>query len=272
MIYQLIFSILVLPLLISCHKKNFFESVLEDAEIQNKSEMALDSKIPMPLWDLIEGKSPMIHGDSQGHQGTSANNSGHGGGSATPANSGGHGGGSGGSSGGHGGGAPTESGSNNIQIVFGTARVYLAEKNSGILTQSEQVINFPRGGGQVNLSDFVTNKTGTFFVGLDIPEVEGLTDLKIYFVSRARKRKVDQEIIGSGCNVFFDITDRFGKEMKKQGLKVNTLRQRHVSVLAGDFVIVGKKEKQTIVTKVSFTDSNNPNLLCEVAHDSNSHL
>ncbi|MBK7961280.1 MAG: hypothetical protein IPK04_08785 [Bdellovibrionales bacterium] len=50
--------------------------------------------------------------------------------------------------------------------------------------------------------------------------------------------------------------------MLKDGLKLNTARNRHISVLAGNFVLTGQKGKQIVVTQLNVTDSKNRQLLC----------
>lgn len=248
--HQLLLYVFLLSIF-SCHKLSFFENVQKDATVKNYADFAEDIKIPVQLWDLIEGKvkESSGHGKSEAPKAAAAAGGGHGGG-----------------------GASSEGSTDTQQIIFAPARVYLVEKNEGVLTVPQSILTFARGGGKIDLSDWVSGQVGSFYFGLDIPDIEGLTDLKIYYVSQARKRKIDQEIVGAGCNVFFDITTQFLKAMKGQGLKVNSSKNRHLSVLAGHYILVGKKDKQTLVSQITLTDSKNPSLLCEVTHESNTHL
>lgn len=148
--------------------------------------------------------------------------------------------------------------------IFTPIQVLLDEKNEGVLKKPSMNLEFARGGGSVDLSDFVTEQRGSFFVKFNLTEeLNNPKDLKVFFVSGARKRKISEEVVGAGCNTYFDITKKFDAKFVKQGLKVNTTRDRHVSVLAGTFVFSVKKDNQVYISQVTFTDSRNKHLLCE---------
>ncbi|MNY61910.1 hypothetical protein D3C86_1986530 [compost metagenome] len=104
---------------------------------------------------------------------------------------------------------------------------------------------------------------GSFFVGFEYPEFVDAQDKKVLFVSQAKKRKIDDIVYGLGCNQFVDITSKFFEAMKREGLKVNTTRDRHLSVLGGHFLFSAQKNNTVYVSQVSFTDSNKTNLFCE---------
>lgn len=146
--------------------------------------------------------------------------------------------------------------------VFSPIKVILTEKNPGILVEPRIEFEFPRGGGEINLSKWVTGKPGSFFVKFDYTGITESESLSIIYVSQARRRRIDGVVYGSGCNQFFDIKNFVLSENKKDGLTVNTTRDRHVSVLGGNFVFAHKKDKQEFVTQVTFTDSEKPELFC----------
>jgi hypothetical protein len=146
---------------------------------------------------------------------------------------------------------------------FSEVKVILKEKNADIIKKGAIKIEYPRGGGELNLANYVTGKQGTFFVDFDFPEFEEATYKKIIFISNSRKRKIDDHIYGSGCHELIDISNRFFKESKNGGIKVNTTRNRHVSVLAGSFILIAKKNKQNYLSQVTFTDTEHKNLLCQ---------
>lgn len=147
--------------------------------------------------------------------------------------------------------------------VFSEAKVILTEKNPGVLKEPSLKISFPRGGGEIDLSQYMGEAQGSFYVGLEVPETEEAEMTKILFISHSRKRKLDNQIYGSGCHEFFDITKTFIKEMKHEGLKVNTTRNRHTSTLGGTFILASRRGGQNYLTQVTFTDSANKNLLCQ---------
>lgn len=148
--------------------------------------------------------------------------------------------------------------------IFVPVRVLLDEKNEGVLKKPHMNLIFARGGGTIDLAEFVTEQKGSYFVKFDLAEELGHSkELKVYFVSGAKKRKIADEVVGAGCNTFFDISKKFDAQFVLQGFKVNTTRDRHISVLGGTFVFSVKKDNQIYISQVTFTDSSNKHLLCE---------
>lgn len=155
----------------------------------------------------------------------------------------------------------TQAGAN---FNFVPVKVFLTEKNKGVLRESAFEISLPRGGGKVDLSEFTTGITGTFYVAIEMELPEGITSPStVHFVSNSRQRKVDGKIIGSGCDVFMDIKDFLLKAQESTGVVVNTNRNRHLSVLGGTFVMSAKGERETSITQVTFVDSKKPEYFCE---------
>lgn len=149
-------------------------------------------------------------------------------------------------------------------ILFSPITVILKEHNSEVLESPEIKISLPRGGGQVDLSDYVGSKVGSFFVKFVWPEEwKDVTSIQSYYVSRGRKRKLDGDTYGVGCNKYLNLTKQLLKENAGEGIKVNTTRDRHTTVLGGHFIFSGKKGSQTFLSQVTFLDKKNPHLLCE---------
>lgn len=148
------------------------------------------------------------------------------------------------------------------QIVYTTARVIFKEKNKDVLKNPLMVLEFPRGGGEVDLSHITTETPGTFYLNFEFPEFANVTNTKIFFVSQSRQRKVEGEILGSGCKKVLDVTKAILTAQGKEGIKVNTTRHRHSSVLGGHFIILGESEKNWMITQVTFFDTSRPELFC----------
>lgn len=254
----LIISIFIL---LSCTKEVTYKS--ENAIEVSINEIPEDIRIPTKIWDLMEekDKAPATggsHGEkkAEGH-GEAAKAEEHGGeGSAHGEKS----------EGGHG----AEKGSSSIvmtddssHVVFASVKIYLKEKNPGVLKSPSYIIELPRGGGEIDLANYIGEQPGTFYLGFEFPDMEILSEVKSLFVSKTKKRKVDGEIFGAGCNKFFDITSKIQTNMPLEGIKLNTNRNRHVSVLGGHFIFSTKKGTQVFVTQVSFNDSKNKFLFCE---------
>lgn len=144
-------------------------------------------------------------------------------------------------------------------VSFSVVKVRLVEKTPGVLVEPEVEIKFPRGGGEIDLADFVKAQQGTFRVFFDL-EDEGTGDqMRAYFISRARKRKLDGEVWGAGCNKYMDIKKFILGEGKTKGIEVNTTRSRHDSVLGGTFFFSSGHQ----VTQVTFKDSQQSHLFCD---------
>jgi hypothetical protein len=148
-------------------------------------------------------------------------------------------------------------------LIFVPVAVILTEKNPGVLKQSPVKIVFPRGGGAVDLAQFINNKQGSFYVKFEFEqdspkEAQGF----IFFVSQARKRKIDGEVFGSGCKKFMDIHKGLALASKSQGILVNTTRSRHLSVLGGNFIFASVLRKEIRLAQVSFKDSSHPEYFC----------
>lgn len=149
-------------------------------------------------------------------------------------------------------------------VSYSTAKVFLTEKNPDILRSPAYEIELPRGGGSIDLAKYLTGNQGSFYVGFELPEeIAAGTNFKAIYISDARKRKLDERVFGAGCNQYFDITPKFLLMMKGEGIKANTTRQRHVTVLAGHYIFSAMKDNRIYITQITLTDSRNKNLLCE---------
>jgi len=147
-------------------------------------------------------------------------------------------------------------------ITYGPLSLKLSEKNKGILLESAAIFNLPSGGGEIDLSKVVTGQPGTFFLGFNVPVKDKLLNKKIYFISQSRQRKVDNEILGSGCNKLLDLSSSLGSLEFKDLITLNTTRDRHLSVLGGHFIFLLETETSWIVSQVTFYDSKRQDLFC----------
>lgn len=148
-------------------------------------------------------------------------------------------------------------------INFAPVIVTLTQKNSGVLHQSPVQFEFPQGGGMIDLAEYVTGKPGTFYVNFDVAGMDSPENLTIYFLSRAKKRRFDNQVFGSGCRSFFNVKKHVLAEHSKYGIAVNTTRNLHTTTLGGHFLLSWKRDDSYLVTQVQFLDSKNPQLFCE---------
>ncbi|NUN05473.1 MAG: hypothetical protein HUU57_06910 [Bdellovibrio sp.] len=214
--------------LASCKEKMPSYHAEEYQEIKYE-DLPEDIKVPTKIWELVEFKS------------------------ASPDAADAHG-------GGHGGGRAASASSKNL--VFSDLQIFLVEKNPGVVAGEAVKISLPKGGGTVDLSRFISNKQGTFYVGFEFPEFADVEAKKVIFISNTKKRRIGNQVFGAGCNQILDITDRFMQEMKGEGLKVNTTQERYVSVMGGTFLFAAQKGSDVFLAQVTFTNPQQAALFC----------
>lgn len=149
------------------------------------------------------------------------------------------------------------------QIVFVPIKVMLREKTKGVLKAPSIRILMPRGGGQIDLSQYTTQKQGSFYVKFGWDDDPKNDRTKVFFVSRARKRKVEGEEIGAGCKTYFNIESAIRKSHKKDGLLVNTTRLRHLGVIGGTFIFSIEEGRELRLSQVTFIDKSRPEYFCK---------
>lgn len=148
-------------------------------------------------------------------------------------------------------------------IIYTSVKVFMQEKNKNVLKKPLIALEFPRGGGEIDLAMMMGAQTGTFFLGFDLPEFTAALSKKVFFVSQSRQRKVEGEILGSGCRKLLDISTQFFKQTKDSGIKINTTRNRHDSILGGHMIFVAETEKNWLLSQVTFFDSSRTDLFCK---------
>lgn len=153
--------------------------------------------------------------------------------------------------------------SNSDEVSFTTIRVRFKEKNPGVLIEPEFMIELPRGGGEIDLARFVGDRPGTFKIFFDIESLSLAKKAHVFYVSKARKRKLDGEVWGAGCKKYLDLTNFILGKGAKDGIEVNTTRSRHLSVLMGHFIFAADKK----MTQITFKDSAQSSFYCEGSGD-----
>lgn len=150
----------------------------------------------------------------------------------------------------------------NIPKRFLAFKVYLVEKTEGVLGGENLEISYPKGGGEIDLKDYVRPGRRTFHLGFDV-ENEDLADkYKVFYVSGGRKRRIGGEVYGAGCHKYMEISSFFHKAMKGKGLVANTTQQRYVSFLAGTYVIGAHHEGELYLSQLTIKDSRYSELHC----------
>lgn len=142
-------------------------------------------------------------------------------------------------------------------------KVYLYEKTDGVLQSRNYTLDYNAGGGDLDLSEFVsTNKRGTFYLAIRA-DYEGDAEFEVYYLSNAKTRKVGDDVVGSGCGTYYKITSSYEDAMNSKGYAVNTTDRRHVSALAGTYFLVYKRPSGRVaLSYLEITDSKHKDLLC----------
>lgn len=150
-----------------------------------------------------------------------------------------------------------------LPSVFTPIKVYLVEKNRGVLSGGHTEILYGPGGGELDLKDFMGAKNGSFYLAVEfMPEVENV-ERRIFHLSNSVVRTVGKETLGSGCNTYFEVSKGFEKAMQKDGLLLNSTDKRHLSALAGTLFFAANHEGKLHLAALTVKDSSaSPKMVC----------
>ena len=152
-----------------------------------------------------------------------------------------------------------------LPTKFMAIKVYLAEKNRGILNGENVELSFHEGGGELDLADFTASKQGSFYIAIEpvfkTPD-DSKPKLDVFYLSNAVKRNVEHETFGAGCNTYHKISHFFEKTMKHDGILVNTTAGRHVSQLAGTYFFAIPHGGRLHLAHLTIKDSRFRSLQC----------
>jgi hypothetical protein len=142
--------------------------------------------------------------------------------------------------------------------------VYLIEETPGVLGGRNQKIVFGLGGGELDLRDFIRERRGAFRVVFEFgrEDLDPKTVKRVWYLSNAITRKVANEEVGAGCDVFMDISSFAAESYKKNGMLVAIGGDRHISALAGTYFFSLKNRGRVEVAHLVVFDSSKRELLC----------
>ena len=141
-------------------------------------------------------------------------------------------------------------------------KVFLIERNKGVLKGQNSALSFVSGGGQIDLSDYTSNLKGSYYVAFEFMPESEKGETKVFFLSNSTIRKAGNEQIGSGCHTYFELTNRFARAMKGDGFLVNTSDQRDVSALAGTYIFAQSSGNKIHMATLTIKDDNHRALQC----------
>lgn len=155
----------------------------------------------------------------------------------------------------------------NIQRGLLSMSVELWQRHPVALHENTRVVT-PVGGGVVDFSELVTPLRGAFSLKIlahKDDQTEAPAGLRVFFVSKGKRRRLDGEEYGAGCGKFMEITKYFNKKSgaKSHGFDLYTAGQRYLSVVGGTFVVFAFEKEALSVGTLSFYDSRYPEVLCD---------
>ncbi len=146
--------------------------------------------------------------------------------------------------------------------------LYLLPRENRLAFKENYHFDLPRGGGVIDLKDYVTGSVGSFSVVLRVnSEISGVNEedlktLKVFFLSNSKRRQISGENFGSGCDRYLEMSHFYESDLSTEGVEVNATDQRYVSVLAGTFYFFLFKETMLFLGSVTFEDSRFKDLMC----------
>ena len=152
-----------------------------------------------------------------------------------------------------------------LPSVFVPLKVYLIEKNKGILARGNSAIEFAAGGGELDLKDFVNSKNGSFYLVVEfMPDMQDISR-RVFYLSNGVEKTVGRgETVGAGCDTYFDLTKAFEKAMNHEGFLVNTHEARHVHALAGTYFFAAAGPGKLYLAALTIKDSLHKRAQCRL--------
>lgn len=135
----------------------------------------------------------------------------------------------------------------------------------GILSGRDYEISYKPGGGVLDLADYVAlKKEGSFKIQMILnEEVRKKSDEEyVFYWSNGKRRDIDGETYGSGCENFYDVTRVFNNTALSSGMTATTQKVKYVTSLAGTYIFVIKSEGALYVSQLTIEDSRYHFLQC----------
>lgn len=151
-----------------------------------------------------------------------------------------------------------------LPIEYFKIQVYLKEETRNVLKEDSYQLLFEKGGGELDLLDFVKDSRGVFRMGVvaDIEGVEELKDMKVFFLPNSKIKNEASGPIASSCDQYYEITSYFHKSMDSSGFELNTFDQKHLGLVAGSFFFALSHNGKLFLSQLTIKDSRYKNLHC----------
>lgn len=141
--------------------------------------------------------------------------------------------------------------------------VKLIEEKGKVLRGVNSLVVFQHFGGKIDYSQYLgADVNGSFRLEFDLALEEEQT-LKVFFLSWSQQVTNGDETIGNGCNVLYDVTSYFTKDVLKNGLLLHTSQGRYLNLTAGRFYFISYQKHKIALSQITFTDSRFESQLCK---------
>jgi hypothetical protein len=143
--------------------------------------------------------------------------------------------------------------------------IKLRSSASGVLSD-HLMFKMPRGGGMIDLKDYVVGKKGSFYLSYNAarsnkPEERVPVNL-VYFLSEARQKTIDGEKYGVGCRSYLNVTTLF-QSMEHKDFQLNATGQRYIPVIGGVFYFIQfDAQRKIFLSAIRIIDSRYPEMFC----------
>ncbi len=144
--------------------------------------------------------------------------------------------------------------------------IYFMSGEQGVLSQNTE-FDLPDGGGAIDLAGVVVGKKGSFYMHFNVHRAgepkSPLKNLRIYFFSNTKQRKIGGNLFGAGCDRYMDVTKTLLTANSKSGFHLNATKIRYLPVIGGTFYFVSfGPNKKIYLSAVRIADSRYPSLVC----------
>lgn len=123
-------------------------------------------------------------------------------------------------------------------------------------------VNLPTGGGIIDFADLLDGSLGGFTMKMELGKRASSGTLRVFYVSGAKRRTLEDGDYGSGCEKWAELTKWFQSTASHEPIKLYATEQRHISVAAGVWVFALLDQDQLSLAALTLKDTRFPALQC----------
>lgn len=148
-------------------------------------------------------------------------------------------------------------------VSYAPVEVRLLEETPGALRHRNLQMVFAKGGGNLDLADYVDNSVASDFVfALAVPDFAHSVKAKLLFISNARPRQLGGVRYGADCDNILELSSYYRQTLSQSGLRVTTRRDLYVNLIVGSYVVFYETEGAWHLTQLTVFDSRREDMQC----------